>query len=111
MRVCVCLALYRCWRHSLNSTWIVSKRRIVKRSFGGYSRVVHRCTLRTNTAFPWRRRATRTFPNCGLPGISKLKGAPEGPERQKLWDELQKFIIVEGKEEGDDDDMDKDDQS
>ena len=42
---------------------------------------------------------------------SKLKGAPEGPERQKLWDELQKFIIVEGKEEGDDDDMDKDDQS
>lgn len=35
---------------------------------------------------------------------AKLDGAVEGEERQKLWDELKKFIIVEGKEEGDDDD-------
>jgi hypothetical protein len=35
---------------------------------------------------------------------AKLDGAVEGEERQKLWDELKQFIIVEGKEEGDDDD-------
>lgn len=35
---------------------------------------------------------------------AKLDGAPEGEERQKLWDELKQFIIVEGKEKGDDDD-------
>ena len=34
---------------------------------------------------------------------AKLKNAVEGEERQKLWDELKKFIITEGKEEGDDD--------
>lgn len=37
---------------------------------------------------------------------AKLDGAVEGEERQKLWDELKRFIIVEGKEEGDDDDED-----
>ena len=35
---------------------------------------------------------------------AKLDGAVEGEERQKLWDELNQFIIVEGKEEGDEDD-------
>jgi len=33
---------------------------------------------------------------------AKLDGAVEGEERQILWDELKQFIIVEGKEEGDD---------
>ena len=33
-----------------------------------------------------------------------LKGALQGEEREKLWEELRKFIIVEGKEEGDDED-------
>lgn len=35
---------------------------------------------------------------------SKLTGAKEGEERQTLWDELNQFIIVEGKEEEDEDD-------
>lgn len=34
---------------------------------------------------------------------SKLKGSKEGEEHQQLWDELNKFIVVEGKELGDDD--------
>lgn len=34
---------------------------------------------------------------------ARLKGSKEGEERQMLWDELKKFIVVEGKEEGDDD--------
>mmetsp|Transcript_24601 Transcript_24601/g.69034 ORF Transcript_24601/g.69034 Transcript_24601/m.69034 type:complete len:152 (-) Transcript_24601:176-631(-) len=34
----------------------------------------------------------------------KLDGAVEGDERMKLWEELKQFIIVEGKEPGDDDD-------
>jgi len=41
------------------------------------------------------------------PGVERsavLKKAKQGEERQKLWDELNKFIIVDGKEEGDDDD-------
>jgi len=33
---------------------------------------------------------------------AKLKGAVEGDERDKLWEELKQFIVVEGKEEGDD---------
>lgn len=33
-----------------------------------------------------------------------LQGAVEGEERDKLWEELKQFIVVEGKEEGDDDD-------
>lgn len=33
---------------------------------------------------------------------AKLEGAVDGAERQKLWDELKEFVIVEGKEEGDD---------
>lgn len=37
---------------------------------------------------------------------AKLDGAVEGEERTKLMDELQKFIIVEGKEPGDEDDKD-----
>ena len=39
---------------------------------------------------------------------AKLDGALEGEERQVLWDELKQFIIVEGKEEGDDDDKEAD---
>ena len=35
---------------------------------------------------------------------AKLKGAVEGEERDKLWEELKEFLIEEGKEEGDDDD-------
>jgi len=35
---------------------------------------------------------------------AKLDGAVEGEERDALWEELKQFIIVEGKEEGDDDD-------
>lgn len=31
----------------------------------------------------------------------------EGEEREKLWSELKEFIIVEGKEEGDEDDEKK----
>ena len=30
-----------------------------------------------------------------------LEGALQGKDREKLWDELNKFIIVEGTEEGD----------
>jgi hypothetical protein len=33
---------------------------------------------------------------------AKLDGAVEGREREELWEELKEFIIVEGKEEGDD---------
>lgn len=33
---------------------------------------------------------------------AKLNGAVEGEERDILWEELKQFIIVEGKEEGDD---------
>jgi hypothetical protein len=33
-----------------------------------------------------------------------LKGAVEGEERLKLWEELKSFVVLEGKEEGDDDD-------
>lgn len=35
---------------------------------------------------------------------AKLEGAVEGDERDALWEELKKFIVLEGKEEGDDDD-------
>jgi hypothetical protein len=35
---------------------------------------------------------------------AKLAGAVEGEEREALWTELKAFLIVEGKEEGDDDD-------
>jgi hypothetical protein len=38
---------------------------------------------------------------------AKLKDAKEGGERRELWDELNKFIIEEGKEEGDDDEEPK----
>lgn len=34
---------------------------------------------------------------------AKLHGAVEGKERDELWESLKSFIIVEGKEEGDDD--------
>jgi hypothetical protein len=34
---------------------------------------------------------------------ARLDGSYDGEERQQLWDELKQFIVVEGKEEGDDD--------
>ena len=37
-----------------------------------------------------------------------LEGAVQGDEREKLWNELKAFVIVEGKEKGDDDDDDSD---
>lgn len=42
---------------------------------------------------------------------AKLEGAVEGEERDKLWTELKSFIVVEGKEPGDDDDEDDDDDN
>jgi hypothetical protein len=36
--------------------------------------------------------------------LAKLAGAVDGEEREALWNELRAFLIVEGKEEGDDDD-------
>jgi hypothetical protein len=40
---------------------------------------------------------------------AKLHGAVEGEERDKLWEELRQFVIVEGKEPGDnDEDEDQD---
>ena len=45
------------------------------------------------------------YANDGEERSAKLKGALEGEERQKLWDELKEFIIVEGKEEGDEDEV------
>ena len=36
-----------------------------------------------------------------------LEGAKQGQDRQVLWDELKEFIVVEGKEEGDDAEEDK----
>ena len=35
---------------------------------------------------------------------AKLEGAVDGEEREALWNQLRAFLIVEGKEEGDDDD-------
>ena len=35
---------------------------------------------------------------------AKLEGALEGEDRQKLWNELNQFIVEEGQEEGDMDD-------
>jgi hypothetical protein len=35
---------------------------------------------------------------------ARLEGALEGEERDLLWQELKQFVIVDGKEEGDDDD-------
>lgn len=42
---------------------------------------------------------------------AKLHGAVEGIERQQLWDELKQFIIVQGKEKGDDDENVDDDKN
>jgi hypothetical protein len=39
-----------------------------------------------------------------------LDGAVQGEEREMLWAELKKFIIVEGKEKGDDDDNGEEDE-
>jgi hypothetical protein len=39
---------------------------------------------------------------------AKLDGAVEGEDRGRLWDELKSFIVVDGKEPGDDDDARED---
>lgn len=46
------------------------------------------------------------FASDGRETSSKLNGALEGEEREKLWEDLKQFIIVEGKEEGDDESND-----
>ena len=43
------------------------------------------------------------FASDGQERSAKLHGAVEGEERDKLWAELNEFLIEEGKEEGDDD--------
>ena len=45
----------------------------------------------------------------GKERTSKLVGAVEGEERIKLWESLKEFLIVEGKEKGDDDENEKKD--
>ena len=42
------------------------------------------------------------FASDGQERSAKLKDALEGGAREKLWEELKQFIIVEGKEAGDD---------
>jgi hypothetical protein len=44
------------------------------------------------------------FQRDNIETSAKLDGAVEGEEREKLWEELRSFIILQGKEEGDDDD-------
>jgi hypothetical protein len=46
------------------------------------------------------------FASDGQERSAKLDGALEGEAREQLWEELKQFIIVEGKEEGDDDNND-----
>ena len=46
---------------------------------------------------------TLWYASDGKERSAKLHGAVEGKERDKLWESLKSFIIVEGKEEGDDD--------
>jgi hypothetical protein len=46
------------------------------------------------------------FAKGNMERSSKLDGAVEGKEREQLWNELKSFIVVEGKESGDDDDVD-----
>ena len=43
------------------------------------------------------------YASDGQERSAKLRGSKEGVERQILWDELKKFIITDGKEDGDDD--------
>jgi hypothetical protein len=46
------------------------------------------------------------YSSSGQQRDAVLNGALQGADRQALWDDLQKFVVVEGKEEGDDDDND-----
>ena len=41
------------------------------------------------------------FASDGKERSAKLKNSVEGKEREELWESLNKFLIVEGKEEGD----------
>jgi hypothetical protein len=43
------------------------------------------------------------FQRDNVETTAKLDGAVEGQERDKLWEELKSFIVVEGKEKGDED--------
>ena len=42
------------------------------------------------------------FSSDGKERNAKLKNCVEGKDREDLWESLNKFLIVEGKEEGDD---------
>jgi len=46
------------------------------------------------------------FGSDKLERSAMLQGALLGEQRRKLWDELKQFIVLEGKEEGDDDEED-----
>lgn len=50
------------------------------------------------------------YASDNLERSAKLTNAVEGAERDALWEELKQFIIVEGKEPGDDDDNDNNNQ-
>lgn len=43
------------------------------------------------------------FQRDNVETTAKLDGAVEGQERDKLWEELKSFIVVEGKEKEDED--------
>lgn len=50
------------------------------------------------------------FASDGKERSAKLTNALEGEERERLWQELKEFVIMEGKEVGDDDDNDDEDK-
>lgn len=43
------------------------------------------------------------FAGDGTERSARLRGSVVGEERNQLWEELKRFVVVEGKEEGDDD--------
>jgi hypothetical protein len=47
------------------------------------------------------------FANDNIERSSKLDGAVEGTERDQLWTELKHFIVIDGKEPGDDEEEEK----
>lgn len=63
--------------------------------------------LSDDTALPLEEGDTHVsklwFASDGKERSAKLEGALEGDVREKLWQDLKQFIVVEGKEAGDDD--------
>ena len=51
------------------------------------------------------------FADGNVEQSAQLEGALVGAEREALWEELKSFVIVQGKEEGDDDDDEGDKES